>query len=88
MSNLLDSLQNENRKRKELLELQKKYENGEVLEEELSEEQKEELEKLYDEQISELDIKIKEKKNELKQKIKKVNTYYKEAIKLKSKGSK
>lgn len=88
MNNLSDSLQKENKKRRELLELQQKYENGEILEESLSEEQKIELEKLYDEQIQKLDEKIKEKKYELKQKIHTVNTYYKEAIKLKSKGSK
>ena len=88
MNNLSDSLQKENKKRRELLELQQKYENGEILEESLSEEQKIELEKLYDEQIQKLDEKIKEKKYELKQKINTVNTYYKEAIKLKSKGSK
>ncbi len=88
MSNLIDSLQKDNKKRRELLELQKKYENGEILEEDLSDEQKQELEKLYDEQIQQLEDKIKEKKYELKQKIYTVNTYYKEAIKLKSKGSK
>lgn len=88
MSELIDSLQEENEKRRKLLNLQQKYEKGEILEDELSEEQKEELEKLYDEQIQKLDEKIKEKKYELKQKIHTVNTYYKEAIKFKSKGNK
>ena len=67
MSNLIDSLQKDNKKRRELLELQKKYENGEILEENLSDEQKQELEKLYDEQIQQLEDKIKEKKYELKE---------------------
>lgn len=88
MKSLPEMLEEENKKRRELLELQQKYENGDIIEEELSEEQIKELEKLYDEQIQKLDEKIKEKKYELKQKIHTVNLYYKEAIKLKSKGSK
>lgn len=67
-------------KRLELLELQKKFENGLIVEENMSATQKKNLERLYDEQIQELDIKIAVKENELKRKIIQNNEYYKKAI--------
>lgn len=53
-----------------LLELQQKYHNGEILEEELTDEQIDKLCALYDEQIEEIrkSIKVKEKKLEEYQK--------------------
>ena len=71
---------------KELINLQTLYENGEVSENELSKEQKNNLRKLYNDQIDDLDIKIKQQKAELDEKVKIVNEYYKKVIELKRKN--
>ena len=73
-------------KRIKILDLQQKFEDGLILENNLSDEEKIELEKLYDEQIQELDIKIARKETELKRKIALNNEYLKKAIEIKSKS--
>lgn len=67
--------------RKEILKLQKAYENGTILEKDLSNNQKYYLEKLYDEQAIELNNKIEQKKRELKIKENLINEYYNYIIK-------
>ena len=84
-NNFLD-LRYETLKRQELLELQKKFEQGLISEEDLSKEEINQLEKLYDEQILELDNNIKKKESILYKKISLNNEYYKQAIELKSKN--
>lgn len=80
------NLRYETLKRQELLELQKKFEQGLISEEDLSKEEINQLEKLYDEQILELDNNIKKKESILYKKISLNNEYYKQAIELKSKN--
>lgn len=65
---------------KYLLNLQKMYEEGKILEKELTYNQKKQLEKLYDEQISELNIKIYRKRKELIKITSEVNNSLKKAI--------
>ncbi len=79
-NSFFENIRKETIQRLELLELQKKYEEGLILEEDMTEKQRIELEKLYDEQISELDSKIEIKEKELKRKIIQNNEYYKLAI--------
>lgn len=79
-NSFFENIRKETIQRLELLELQKKYEEGLILEEDMTEKQRIELEKLYDEQISELDTKIEIKEKELKRKIIQNNEYYKLAI--------
>ena len=79
-NSFFENIRKDTMQRLELLELQKKFENGLITEDEMTEKQKIELEKLYDEQISELDNKILQKENELKRKIIQNNEYYKLAI--------
>ena len=79
-NSFFENIRKETIQRLELLELQKKYEEGLILEENMTEKQRIELEKLYDEQISELDTKIEIKEKELKRKIIQNNEYYKLAI--------
>lgn len=67
--------------RKEILKLQKAYENGTILEKDLSNNQKYYLEKLYDEQAIELNNKIEQKKRGLKIKENLINEYYNYIIK-------
>lgn len=84
-NSFLENIRKNTQERNELLKLQIMYEKGIILEEELSDTQKYQLEKLYDEQIIELDINISKKEKELKQKIIKNNDYYQKAIELKNK---
>ena len=79
-NSFFENIRKETIQRLELLELQKKYEEGLILEDDMTEKQRIELEKLYDEQISELDTKIEIKEKELKRKIIQNNEYYKLAI--------
>ena len=79
-NSFFENIRKDTIQRLELLELQKKYEEGLILEEDMTEKQRIELEKLYDEQILELDIKISQKEKELKKKIIQNNEYYKMAI--------
>ena len=79
-NSFFENIRKDTMQRLELLELQKKYEDGLISEDDMTEKQKIELEKLYDEQILELDNKILQKENELKRKIIKNNEYYKLAI--------
>ena len=79
-NSFFENIRKETIQRLELLELQKKYEEGLILEEDMTEKQRIELEKLYDEQISELDTKIEIKEKELKRKIIQNNEYYQIAI--------
>ena len=79
-NSFFENIRKETIQRLKLLELQKKYEEGLILEEDMTEKQRIELEKLYDEQISELDTKIEIKEKELKRKIIQNNEYYKLAI--------
>lgn len=83
MNNFFKNIRKDTIKRLELLELQKKFEDGLISENNMNEAQKVDLEKLYDEQIQELDYKIQRKENELKRKIIQNNEYYKIAIKMK-----
>lgn len=55
----------ENKEEQELLELQKKFENGLITEEELTEEQINKLEQLYNEQIKKLNEKFLNYKNKI-----------------------
>ena len=71
-------------KEAKLLELQIKFEKGLILEEQLSEIEKIELERLYDKQLLELDKEISCKQAELNKKIAMNNEYYKKAIKIKT----
>ena len=79
-NSFFENIRKDTIQRLELLELQKKFENGLITEEDMTETQKNELEKLYDEQILELDSKIEMKEKELKRKIMQNNEYYKLAI--------
>lgn len=79
-NSFFENIRKETIQRLELLVLQKKFENGLITENDMSETQKKELEKLYDEQILELDAKIEMKEKELKRKIMQNNEYYKMAI--------
>ena len=81
-------LRNETLKRQIILELQKKFEQGLISENDLSKEEVIELEKLYNEQILELDSNIQKKESMLYKKISLNNEYYKQAIALKSKINK
>ena len=63
--------------KKKLLDLQRQFEDGKITEEEMTDFEKVELEKLYNEQIEELNNMILAKKKEIKQKIKRINMYYK-----------
>lgn len=81
----LENIRKDTLKRLRLLNLQKKFETGLISENNLSAEEKIELEKLYDEQLIQLDIKIKNKKNQLKKKIILNNEYYKKLIEIKTK---
>lgn len=87
-NNLKNQLKKDNQERNAILKIQKDFENGNITENELTEEQKAQLEKMYDEQIEELDRKIKDKKMELNSKIKKVNNCYQKLIDLKMKSKK
>lgn len=80
-NSFFENIRKDTMQRLELLELQRKYEEGLISEYDMTETQKVELEKLYDEQILELDTKIQQKENELKRKIMQNNEYYKIAIK-------
>ena len=84
-NNIRDKLKIEQEKRKRILELQNKLENGEISEKQLSKQEAKELEQLYESQIKELNINIELKKKELSSKINKVNELYKKAIEMKSK---
>ena len=79
-NSFFENIRKDTIQRLELLELQKKFENGLISEDDMTEKQKVELEKLYDEQILELDSKIEMKEKELKRKIMQNNEYYKLAI--------
>ena len=87
-NNNFSILRNETLKRQKILELQKKFEQGLILENDLSKEEVIELEKLYNEQILELDSNIQKKESMLYKKISLNNEYYKQAIALKSKINK
>ena len=80
-----ENIKKDTTKRLKIIELQKKFESGLILENDLSNEEKIELERLYDEQIQELDMKIARKENELKRKIILNNKYFAKAIEKKSK---
>lgn len=58
--------------KQELLELQKRYRAGEIKEEEMTEEQVDELEKLYDEQIDLLEKMIELDKIKIRKAIKEI----------------
>lgn len=87
-NNNFSILRNETLKRQKILELQKKFEQGLISENDLSKEEVIELEKLYNEQILELDSNIQKKESMLYKKISLNNEYYKQAIALKSKINK
>ena len=87
-NNNFSTLRNETLKRQKILKLQKKFEQGLILESDLSKEEVIELEKLYDEQILELDTNIQKKESILYKKISLNNEYYKQAIALKCKNNK
>ena len=59
-----------------IINLQEEFEKGKILEENLSENQRKELEKLYDEQIKEIEMKIIKKRKELIKITREVNGYY------------
>ena len=82
-NNNFSILRNETLKRQKILELQKKFEQGLISENDLSKEEVIELEKLYNEQILELDSNIQKKESMLYKKISLNNEYYKQAINLK-----
>ena len=84
-NNNFSNLKYETLKLQELIKLQEKFEQGLILEEDLTKEQVKELEKLYDEQIIELDNNIQKKERILYKKISLNNEYYKQAIALKTK---
>ena len=84
-NNNFSTLRYETLKRQKILELQKKFEQGLILEEDLSKEEIKALEELYDEQILELDNNIQKKESILYKKISLNNEYYKQAIALKTK---
>lgn len=71
--------------RQKLLRLQEQFENGLILEKDLSEEEIKALEKLYDEQILKIDNEILKKESVLYKKISLNNEYYRKAIALKIK---
>ena len=87
-NNNFSILRNETLKRQKILELQKKFEQGLISENDLSKEEVIELEKLYNEQILELDSNIQKKESMLYKKISLNNEYYKQAIAVKSKINK
>ena len=86
-NNNFSILRNETLKRQKILELQKKFEQGLISENDLSKEEVIELEKLYNEQILELDSNIQKKESMLYKKISLNNEFYKQAIALKTKKS-
>lgn len=83
-SKFYTQMRKEVEQRKEVLDLQYEFEHGMVSEEDLSENQKNDLEKLYDEQIKELENNIANKQKELEKKMNMVNEYYKKMINLKA----
>lgn len=68
-------------KKNENLKLKRKYENGKVLEKDLSNVQKSDLKKLYDEQIMGLMNKVNQKKKEIEEKDELINKYFELFIK-------
>ena len=79
---------NINKERNDLIILQQKFEDGKITEDNLTEKQKKELEKLYDEQIEQLNCSIRNKRKKLNKKTMEVNEYFRKIINKKNTSSK